>query len=370
MVTTKRQVVDADAHVIETDRTWDYMEGDDRKYRPVGVSLPPNPAFPGAGRDVWVVDGKIKGFRFPVLNDDQLDARSKLLGRDQRTAQEAREMGDIEARLRHMDMLGIDLQVLHATIFISEVTDKPEVDVAICRSWNRWLADIYSRAHGRLRWVCTPPLLSIKDSIDELRFAKEHGAVGVLIRPFESNGRIMTDPYFYPVLEEAERLDMPIASHIANANMPYTDFVSNQIQVDGSTFSLFFVPAAIACHALVLSPISQLFPKLRWGIIEAGSSWIPWVLRDLKERFKRRGEEMPEDILSRRNIYVTVENDDDLPYILKCAGDDCLMIGTDYGHIDVSSDITALTTFWERDDISESAREKILTQNARRFYNF
>jgi len=26
--------IDADAHVLETEKTWEYMEGDDRKFRP------------------------------------------------------------------------------------------------------------------------------------------------------------------------------------------------------------------------------------------------------------------------------------------------------------------------------------------------
>ena len=30
----KHQVIDADAHVVETDRTWDYLDPADEKYRP------------------------------------------------------------------------------------------------------------------------------------------------------------------------------------------------------------------------------------------------------------------------------------------------------------------------------------------------
>ncbi len=44
------------------------------------------------------------------------------------------------------------------------------------------------------------------------------------------------------------------------------------------------------------------------------------------------------------------------------------MIGTDYGHTDASSDVSALRTLRERTDISDRAREKILSENARRFY--
>ena len=31
--------IDADAHVIETEKTWDYLEGSDRRYRPVPITV-------------------------------------------------------------------------------------------------------------------------------------------------------------------------------------------------------------------------------------------------------------------------------------------------------------------------------------------
>lgn len=118
-----------------------------------------------------------------------------------------------------MDALGLDVQVLHNTIFIESVSDRPEVEVALCRAWNRWMAEVWKLGQGRLRWVCVPPFHSIPDAIDEIRFGKAHGAVGLQLPPFAGD-RLMTDPSFYPLFEEAERLDLAIASHIANATTP------------------------------------------------------------------------------------------------------------------------------------------------------
>src|SRR5436309_14579194 len=68
--------------------------------------------------------------------------------------QEAREGENVEVRLRHMDQLGVDIQVLWPTLFLERVADRPEAEIAVCRSYNRWLADIWQQAKGRLRWVC------------------------------------------------------------------------------------------------------------------------------------------------------------------------------------------------------------------------
>ena len=45
-------IIDADAHVIEADATWDYLEPHEQKYRPIALT--------GAG-DVkhWLVDGQL-----------------------------------------------------------------------------------------------------------------------------------------------------------------------------------------------------------------------------------------------------------------------------------------------------------------------
>jgi uncharacterized protein len=370
MLQTKTMVIDADAHVLESERTWDYLEPADRKYRPVPVTVPADPSIGRGRRDAWVIDGKIRGLRFPILTEEELAALSAKLGRDVNTQQGAREMGDVDLRIRHMDALGLDVQVLHNTVFIESVSDRPEVEVALCRAWNRWMAEVWRLGQGRLRWVCVPPFHSIPDAIDEIRFGKEHGAVGLQLPPFAGD-RLMTDPSFYPLFEAAERLDLPVASHIANTTPWLVDLFRAMYPGEsaiGSAFPVFLVPSVIATQALLISPISELFPRLRWGIIEANAQWIPYVLNDVKERYLRRGKEMPQDILTAKNVYVACQNRDDVPYIISRAGDDCLLIGTDYGHTDTSSDVDAITQFQQRTDLSERSKHKIISDNPRRFY--
>src|SRR5215475_2730038 len=319
MLHTQTMVIDADAHVLESERTWDYLEPADRKYRPVPITVPADPAIGRGRRDAWVIDGKIRGLRFPLLTAEELAALSAKLGRDMNTQQASREMGDVDLRIRHMDALGIHVQVLHNTAFIESVSDRPEVEVALCRAWNR----------------------------------------------------LMTDPSFYPLFEEAERLDLPIASHIANAIPWMVDLFRAMYpgsSAVGAAFPVFLVPAVIATQALLISPIRELFPRLRWGIIEANAQWIPYVLNDVKERYLRRGEEMPQRILTAKNVYVACQNRDDVPYIISWAGDECLLIGTDYGHTDTSSDVDAIAQFRQRTDISEDSKHKIISDNPRRLY--
>jgi hypothetical protein len=67
-------------------------------------------------------------------------------------------------------------------------------------------------------------------------------------------------------------------------------------------------------------------------------------------------------------MYVTCENSDDISYIAQEAGEGCLVIGTDYGHTDTSSDVDAIKTFRARSDLSEGLKQKILSDNAAALY--
>jgi predicted TIM-barrel fold metal-dependent hydrolase len=67
-------------------------------------------------------------------------------------------------------------------------------------------------------------------------------------------------------------------------------------------------------------------------------------------------------------MFVTCENSDDINYVVQQAGDDCLVIGTDYGHTDPSSDLDAIKIFQNRPDVEPAVKRKILTDNARALY--
>jgi predicted TIM-barrel fold metal-dependent hydrolase len=271
-LTIKTEVIDADAHVVETERVWDYLDASETRYRPTLVPAPDNPH-----RQCWILDGENLGSKFPSPDEKQAAEHMKKFGREVNTPVQARELTDVAPRLAHMDELGIDIQVLYNSLWITPLTSRPGVEIALSWAWNRWLADVWKLGANRLRWTCVVPALSPQEAIPQIRFAKAHGAVGVCMRPFERE-RIVTDPLYYPIFDEAERLDMPIAIHLANGNPLLFKLLTNEA---GGGFSTFRVPTVTACYALIMSEIPRVFPKLRWGFIEAldhsrGDAAIHW----------------------------------------------------------------------------------------------
>jgi predicted TIM-barrel fold metal-dependent hydrolase len=159
--------IDADAHVVESEHTWDYMDPAERKYRPVLVA--PNGTHEerpvrsildtGSARSYWLIDGKIRGLARTVLTARQWQELAEASDRAMEVTSASQSLENVEVRANHMDQLGIDVQVVYPTIFIEQVTDKPEIEVALCKSYNRWMADIWQQGSDRVRWMCVLPLL-------------------------------------------------------------------------------------------------------------------------------------------------------------------------------------------------------------------
>ena len=151
------RTIDADAHVIETERTWEYIDPSESQYKPIIVA----PVAPGSKRRFWMVDGKIRDRARIDEQTEDVEILAAKVGRNFVAPRGAKMMEDIGARIRHMDETGVDIQVLHPTLFIRQVADRPEADVAVCASYNRWLANIWEQGEGRLRWAAVLPLLDM-----------------------------------------------------------------------------------------------------------------------------------------------------------------------------------------------------------------
>ena len=356
-------VIDADTHVDECEETWRYMPPKDARYKPVTVvpteDMDASAPAPGYTRN-WLIGGNLSIRR---IRDDQRTG----------TTLDARELRDVETRLRHMDDMGVDIHVMYPTLFLTYLTSDPQAQVAICKSYNRWMADRSSQSKGRLQWVAVLPMLDMEAAVDELRWASEHGTCGVFKLATEV-GRRVTDPYFYPIYQEANDLGLPLCMHTGSADQPQA---SNGAGLFGD--GLGSTNVVDAFHAIIFSGLAGRFPRLKFGFIEAGSSWIPFVLDRLSARRERMAwafksfnySDDLSDLFQEHRLYVTCQSQEDIPYLLQFGTEDHLMIGTDYSHADLSAEIGAIDILRRRADegeFSQAAKRKILEDNPKTFY--
>lgn len=344
--------IDSDAHVLECMATWDYLAPAEARFTPMIVERK------AGGAEERNTDGLLKKEYWVV--DGRLHEKDQNVSKD--ISDDSREMHDVSARIRHMDELEIDLQILYPTLMLRPIAAHAPLDVALCRSYNRWLADIWRKGEGRLRWVAAPPLMAMDKVRDELMFAKDNGACGIFMRGLECE-LPLSDPYFYPLYEIAGELDMAICVHLGNGSFTVHDFYTRD-----TTFTKFKLPTVGCFHSLIMSGTPAMFPKVRWGIVEVSANWLPYVINDLRLRFRRRGKRLPDNILKANNIYIACEVTDDLPGVLKVAGEDNLVIGTDYGHSDSSTEIEALRMLRDNQSVGAAAVDKILWDNPKTLY--
>ena len=344
--------IDADAHVIECEATFDYIDDGHRDLKPrVMVEKDTDGLKQGnAGnlqKEYWVLDGRI---------------HTKELNLDLNISQGSRELTDVQDRLDHMDALGVDVQVIYPTLFLRSWTRDPLVDAVVSNSYNRWMADVWKQAPDRLRWVVIPPLLSMEKVAGELEFAKANGAAGVFVRGLEHDRRL-DNPYFFPLFDAAQALDLPICFHAGNGSFAVRDIYASEAGIGRSR-----APVIVACESLLLAKVPERFPTLRWGFMEVSSQWAPYVLNDVMLRKRRKGEAMSETLMADNNIFVACQVTDDLDFTVPYIGEDQVVIGTDYGHSDNSTEIEAMRKLKDDGGLAPELVDKILSTNARRFY--
>ena len=358
-------IIDADTHISEGEAMWAMMDQAGYPRRPLMLSVPEDTVF-GNRNAFWVIDGEIypkaggKG-SFALVTPS---AQKVQVGRKDSTPA-TREMTDIKARLADMDKLNTAVQVVYPTLFLVYNTKDRELEVALCRAYNRFLAHACAQAPERIKWLAVLPFQSLNEAIDEIRFAKQNGAVGIFFRGIEGE-YTLDHPYLFPVYEEAQKQNLSICVHTGcgvRAVLEMFDLSRNH------TFGHTRVMPLLAFRDLVANKIPERFPGLRFGFIEAAAGWVPFLLhivrRLQKDKF-RFGSNA--ELFREYRIFVACEADEDIPYLAKCMGEDHLLIGSDYPHSDPSREDQFVNVLNTREDLTPQLRQKIMIDNPRAFY--
>jgi len=358
-------VLDADTHIAESEAMWSFIDKEMYPRRPVMARIPDDTLYKERNA-FWLIDGEIfpkpaGKASFSLITPS---AQKKESGRgDIHLA--VRELTDPMARLRDMDKIGVDVQVIYPTLFLVYLTDDAKLETALCRAYNRFIAEACGKVADRLKWVAIPPLRDVEAARAEIQWAKEHGAVGIFFRGMEGN-LTLDNPYFSPVYALAEKLDLPICIHTGSGSR----YLMQPFDVERNhTFAHNRVLPVVAFRDLVANRIPEQFPKLRFGFIEAAASWVPYIFhvlrRSVRSNLKNKN---PQNLFREYRFWVACEADEELPHLLNYIGEDHIVIGSDYGHNDPSKEPEFVKHMRAREDVAPQIIEKILCQNPRRLY--
>jgi uncharacterized protein len=186
-----------------------------------------------------------------------------------------------EGRIAAMDAAGIDVQILSNVPGVEAVEIPQAVELA--RQANDAVVVAATEHPDRFLGFATLPMRDPAAAVAELeRTVRDHGFVGALING-HVDGRYLDDPFFWPVFESAEALDVPIYLHPTVPPRPVIDAyyqglapaVSAKLAVAGLGWH---IDTGIHCVRLILGGVFDRFPKLQVivGHHFEALSWMAW----------------------------------------------------------------------------------------------
>jgi predicted TIM-barrel fold metal-dependent hydrolase len=137
------------------------------------------------------------------------------------------------------------------------------------------------------------------------------------------------------------------------------------------------VETFIQFAGLMYGGVAERFPKLRIAFLECGVGWVPYWMERMDEEWEKRGKieaplckNKPSEYVKHGNWFFAMEPEEEtLPYVIERIGEDKIVFASDYPHWDGIFP-HVVSTIRGRKDISESAKAKVLGENAKRFYGW
>ena len=280
------KIIDADGHILEPPDMWDtYM---DPAYR----ERAPRMILDDNGKERLLVEGKVLGNPKGLGRLGGVGARDGSVAVDTMMYKDRRPGGfDPHARIKDLDLDGIDAAFLYPSIgLFSGAVKDPKLAAAMCRAYNRWLADYCKPYPDRLFGIAMLPMQSIELAIEEMRFARTQlGMRGGFLRPNPYNGRMLHHPDYVPFWNEVEELDFAIGLHEgASGRMP-------QVGVDRFTtrgakhIVSHTMEMMLAAMSVIWEGVCDRHPKVRIAFLESGGGWIAGWLDRMDRHFDDQG---------------------------------------------------------------------------------
>lgn len=283
-----------------------------------------------------------------------------------------RRLGDLsDLRIREMDDAGIAMQVISHVEPAAQNFDPPEA-VRLTRAANDMLHRAVETHPTRFAALAALPTSDPVAAAAELeRTVTQLGFKGAMIHGL-TRGAFPDERSFWPVLEAAHRLDVPIYIHPATPHPAvieayYKGFPSMVRVGHGFTAET----AAIATR-LILSEVFDTFPRLQiiLGHLGEGLPYYLWRIDNRNSWMKaphRYAARKPVADYFRANFHVTTSGHFSTPAMIDAVaelGVDRVMFSVDYPFEDMGE----AAAWFDKAEIGETDRRKIGRTNAIRLF--
>lgn len=253
------------------------------------------------------------------------------------------KMTDADQRVRDMDAMGVDVQVL--ATFVSQFyywTDGA-LGQQLCRIQNDWLAELAGRHPDRFVAIGTVPMQDQTRAVAELEYViGELGFKGVQISS-SIDGTDLDDPRFLPFFTRAQELGAVVLIHPNgwDTGRRLDDFYL--INVIGNPLD-----STVALTRLIFSGRLAALPDLKLCVVHGGG-YTPFYSARMDHAWEVRPEcreyidQPPSTYLKRVYFDTMVFSPEQLAHLVEFSGTDHVLLGTDYPFDMGETDPLALT---------------------------
>jgi hypothetical protein len=275
-----------------------------------------------------------------------------------------------EKRIAAMDAAGIDVQVLSLTDPAVQQLDEKEA-VALAHEANNYLSDAVHRYPKRLAGFATLPTAAPDVAADELeRMVKEHGFKGGHING-HTKGRYLDNKFFWPILERAQTLKVPIYIHPTPPPQPvidtyYAGFAPEVTNMLAGAGWGWHIETAVHILRLIVGGVFDHFPDLQVIIGHMGEA-LPFMLPRLDGFLSPGMTKLNRSVASylRENIFYSFSGFNYLQTFLDLylqVGADRIIFSADYPY----SSMSQARAFLDQLPVSRGDRDRIAHVNAER----
>jgi predicted TIM-barrel fold metal-dependent hydrolase len=274
-----------------------------------------------------------------------------------------------EGRVALMNAAGIDFQVLSITAPGVEQLEEAEA-IVVARQANDYLTAAIREHPDRFAGFATLPTPAPMVAADELeRLVREEGFKGAVING-HSRGRYLDDPFFWPILERAEALGVPIYLHPTQPPKPvvdalYAGFAPQVSYMFANAGWGWHIETAIHVLRLVLGGAFDRFPKLQIVVGHLGEG-LPFMMQRVDNMSMALTKlQRPVSAYLRENVHYTFSGFNfTAPFLdlLMEVGVDRIMFSTDHPYASMDK----ARAFLDRLPVSTADRERIAHGNAER----
>jgi uncharacterized protein len=339
-------VIDADSHVLEPPDLWETRL--DPKYRDRGVRI-----FVRDGVEHLEIAGNIVlSGTLAGLGGVHVD-RWRLFDGSMRYVDGCPPASyDASARVALYDEWGVDAGLVFPTIGILPFeTDDMGLLNAMMTAYNRWQRDFASGAPGRILPVATLNLRDVAGAEAELERCLDAGFKAVFLPPEPIDGVPPGDPRFDRLWARCAEAGVPVCFHVV-VRFGGAGILSDWMAAGaGMLFGFSLGATAQVIPAVTYMAVSGVFdriPDLKVLCVEAGCGWAPYLMDRLDEKHAALGslfpatKERPSDYLRRNVWYVAEPEERTIGSVLDLVGEDRVLWGSDFPHIDSTLDAPQL----------------------------